>query len=100
MWLPTAINAFIAAEILWLSWERYAGMGNTAQGEIGPFMHIIGISAPIAAVILVGCLVFAALRARLRQNAQETQSHRGVIVLVFLNIAAPVLLLFGLSWLA
>ena len=96
IWLPTAANAFIAAEILELSWERARGGGNTAQGEIGPFMHIIAISAPIAVVILLGWAVLAVLRANVQRSPEE-KPHPGVTALAILNVGAPVLLYFGLK---
>ncbi|MDQ3024896.1 MAG: hypothetical protein M3R58_00110 [Pseudomonadota bacterium] len=98
MWLPTAVNAFIAAEVLNLSWERWRGLGNTAQGEIGPFMHIIAISAPIAVAVLVGWAVLGVLRAKFPRDL-ESQNHRGVMTLSLINVAAPFLLWFGLKWL-
>lgn len=96
IWFPTAANAFIAAEILELSWERARGAGNTAQGEIGPFMHIIAISTPIAVVILFGWAVLAVLRAKVQRSPEEKRQP-GVAALAILNIAAPVLLYFGLK---
>ena len=99
IWFPTAANVFIAAEILELLWERVRGTGNTAQGEIGPFMHIIAISAPIAVVILFGWAVFAVLRAKVQRSPEEKRQP-GVAALAILNIAAPVLLYFGLKSLA
>jgi hypothetical protein len=98
MWLPTLVNAFIAAEIAQLSWERWRGIGNTAQGEIGPFMHIIAISAPIAVAILVGWVVLAVMRSRVTHNS-DASSNRGVVALSAINVVAPVLLWFGLQWL-
>jgi hypothetical protein len=97
MWLPTAVNAFIAAEILQLSWERARHLGNTAQGEIGPFMHIIAISGPIAVVILVGWAVVAVMRARVPRD-REAPRQRGVVALALINAVAPVLLWYGLMW--
>lgn len=98
LWLPTAINVFIAAEILCLYWERFSGVGNTAQGEIGPFMHIIGISTPIALVIVVGWVALAVLRANVHQD-RETPNQRGALALALFNIAAPALLWLELLWL-
>jgi hypothetical protein len=98
LWLPTAVNAFIAAEILQLAWERMRGGYNTAQGEIGPFMHIIAISAPIAVFLLVGWAVLAVLRANVPRSRESTQK-RSVVVLAVLNVAAPFLLVFELGWL-
>ena len=98
LWLPTAINAWIAAQILLLSWQRARGGYNTAQGEIGPYMYTIAISAPIAVAILVGWVVLALLRANV-PHTRESEPLRGVIALAVINIAAPALLFLALKWL-
>lgn len=98
MWLPAAVNAFIAVEILQLSWQRTHGGYNTAQGEIEPFMHIIAISVPIALLILLGWAVLTVLRAKVPHSG-ETSQPRGILMLASVNVAAPVLLWFGLKWL-
>ena len=98
MWLPTAVNALIAAEILHLSWERGRGVGNTAQGEIGPFVHVIAISAPLALAVLLGWSIVAVLRAKVPRD-REAPRQRGVAALALINVVAPVLLWFGLKWL-
>ena len=95
MWLPTAVNALIAAEILELSMERFRGAGNTAQGEIGPFMHIIAISAPIAIAVLVGWAILAVMRAKIPAD-RDAKNQRGVMALAIINVLAPVVLWFGL----
>jgi len=98
LWLPTAVNAFIAAEILQLSWERMRGGYNTAQGEMEPFMHILTFSAPIAVFVLVGWAVLAVLRANVPHSREFTQK-RGAVVLAVVNVVAPVLLIIEMGWL-
>jgi hypothetical protein len=95
LWLPTAINLVIVAEILRLSWERFKGTGNTAQGELGPFMHIIVISIPIAITILLGWIILAVLHAKVLPHSHGTLNP-GVVVLALSNVAAPALLWFAL----
>ena len=96
MWLPTAVNLVIAAEILQLRWERFGGGGNTAQAELGPFMHIAAISTPIAIAILLGWSILAVLRANV-SHGHQPPSHPGIAVLAVANLAAPVLLWLALS---
>jgi hypothetical protein len=98
LWLPTAVNAFIAAEILQLAWERMRGGYNIAQGEMGPLIHIFAISAPIAVFLLVGWAVLAVLRENVPHSRESTQK-RSVAVLAIVNVAAPFLLFFELRWL-
>ena len=96
--LSTAVNAFIAAEILQLSWQRTRGGYSTAQGEIEPFMHIAAICAPIALLLLVGWAVLVVMRANV-PHGFEPSRRIGILLLASVNVAAPVLLWFGLKWL-
>ena len=97
LWLPTAVNAFLLAEIIQLSWERTHGVTNTAQGDFEIAMHIMMASIPISICFLIGLSVFAVLRAR---AARDTESKRetGCAVLAMLNLVAPVFLYFVLRW--
>jgi hypothetical protein len=97
LWVPTIANALIAAEIAHLSWDRLTGVTNTAQGEIGPYMHILAVSAPIAIAVLMGWAVLAVLRSRVPPD-REAPTARGASTLALINVAAPVLLWFGLKW--
>jgi hypothetical protein len=97
LWLPTLVNAYIAAEILELSWARSRSLAGTALGELGPFMHITVISAPIAVAIAVGWAALLAMRARVPADPAVSR-QRGAMTLAFINIIAPVLLWFGMKW--
>ena len=95
LWLPTAANAAIGALIFDLWWDRTRHVGNTAQGEIGPFMLIIAVSAPIAAVVLIGWGTLAIMRAKVPSN-REANQERGPIVLALVNVVAPFVLFYCL----
>lgn len=98
LWVPTLANVFIGAEIAHLSWERWRGVTNTAQGEIGPFMHILMVSIPSAIAVLIGWAMLAVMRSRVPPD-REAPIQRGASALALVNVAAPVLLWFGLKWL-
>ncbi len=95
LWVPTLINLFIAAEIGQLWWERSGGVHNSAQGEMGPYFHIIGISAPGAAVLVIGWVALVVLGAASRGGARAPNwALRSVAAG---NIAAPVVLHYLLT---
>jgi hypothetical protein len=73
-------------------------VGNTAQGEIGPFMHIGAISAPIAVAVAIGWGILALMRTKVPPD-REAPTQRGARALALINVVAPVLLWFGLKWL-
>jgi hypothetical protein len=95
LWLPTAVNAFIGALIFDIWLDRARHVGNTAQGEIGPVMLIIAVSAPIAVIVFVGWVIVGVMRAKVPANP-ETKQERGPIVLAILNMVAPFALLYCL----
>jgi hypothetical protein len=99
LWLPTAVNAFLLAEIVQLWWQRSHGGHNTAQGDFEIAMHILAASVPISGLLLVGSGIFAALRTRVAPGP-ASKRELGVLGLVALNVVAPILLYFGLRWLA
>lgn len=99
LWLPTAVNGFLAVEIVQLWWQRRHGGYNTAQGDFAVGMHIAAASLPIAALLIVGAVALLILRRAVGRSAGPAGSH-GVYVLLAVNIAAPVVLYYGLKWLA
>jgi hypothetical protein len=95
LWLPTTVNAFLAAEIVQLWWQQSRGGNNTAQGDFEIAMHIAAASVPISAVLLVGAAILWVMRRTVRP-APELRRSPGVAALLTLNVVAPVLLYFAL----
>ena len=96
LWVPTAVNVFVATEIVQLSW----GLGgyNTGQGDFGILMHIAAASLPMAAILFLVSTILIVARLKAGPGARLAQSP-GVYVLLTANIAAPFLLYFALKWL-
>src|SRR5476651_2702444 len=90
LWLPTAVNAFLGAEILRFAWEARHGY-NMAQGDMQIAGHILVGSVPLSALLLLGWAVLAVLRMRAPPGPDSTREP-GVLALAILNIIAPVLL--------
>ncbi len=99
LWLPTAVNAFIAAEIFQIFWERYGPRGHlsagTAQAELDPFMHIILISGPISLMLLVGWAIVAVVQMKVPPSG-DSPKDRGARALLLANVLAPIALWFAL----
>lgn len=91
MWIPTTLNILIAAYVLELGWERAIGVPNTAQGEMGPFLVILGVSAPIAVLVFLGWLVLFVIRLRVPRDPQAPRQP-GLTALAIGNVVAPLLL--------
>jgi hypothetical protein len=91
------MNLFLLAEIAHLAWQRQVGGYNTAQGDFAIAMHIMAASVPISGVLLVGLAMFAVMRKKVPPGS-EAPRGTGSLMLVLANIAAPVLLFFGLKW--
>ena len=98
LWLPAAVNAYLAAEILQLWWQQRHGGYNTAQGDFAIGMHIAAASLPIAVLLIVGTVIPLIMRRAVGRSAGSAGSH-GVYALLAVNIAAPVVLYYGLKWL-
>jgi hypothetical protein len=100
LWLPTAVNGLIAVEIFQIWWERWGPSGHlsagTAQAELGPFFHILIISAPISIALLLGWAVVAVMRQRVPSSA-DAPKGRGATILVLANVVAPIPLLMALQ---
>ena len=97
LWLPTAVNAYLLAEIIQLSWERSHGVTNTAQGDLEIAIQIMTASVPISICFLIGFSVFAVMRTRVPRDP-ESKPENGCMALAMLNLLAPALLYFGLRW--
>ena len=100
LWLPTAVNAFIAMEIFQIWWERWGPSGHlsagTAQAELGPYFHILMVSAPISIVLLLGWAILAVMRQRVPSPA-DAPKGRDITILALANIVAPIPLLLALQ---
>jgi hypothetical protein len=90
LWLPTAVNAFLGAEILRFAWEARHGY-NMAQGDMQIAGHILVGSVPLSALLLLGWAILAVLRIKVPPSP-ELRREPGVRALALVNIVAPVLL--------
>ncbi len=99
LWLPTAVNAFLAVEIVHLWWQRRQGGYNTAQGDLEIAMHIAAASVPISALLMVGALVILLTR-KVVGRSPSAARWTGSSALLAVNVVAPVVLYYGLRWLA
>ena len=95
LWVPTAVNTFLLAEVVQLAWERASGVTNTAQGDLEIAAHIVLASVPIACCLLVGWCVLAVIRTQIPRDP-ESRRETGCIVLAVLNLIAPMVLLLVL----
>ena len=94
--IATAVNGYLGATIVQVAWNRAHGRLE-AQADFGIAMSIAAASLPISAICIVAFVAWAVFRFAAPALIGYAVD-RWLLTLAVLNIAAPLLLWYGLLW--
>lgn len=96
LWIAIGVNGFMASNVAHLVWNKIHRIHNLHESfEVA--MRIVAISGPISVLCAVGLAVWAVLRFTVPRAAGYTM-ERALVILVSVNIVAPLLLWYGAVW--